>query len=385
MLRKYLMVAVAFWLLGLATARAAELTVASVNMIQGTTANVVVSGSISDELTFGVTIKLEITPQPGAVGTVEFTSSPPADIVQLGDPWPDEGIFSPFDTDLSFSSTLNGIVDDNGTLQPADTTFSAALASFPVAASLDAHGTWDVRLSTIEGDSSWEGVSTTLVAGTIAVCAVPDAPTQPTGEKGYTKNRYISFVPGNDGENTALRVKLTSSQQFPGVTGYWWVGPPQRVTESSGSANPPPPQPSFWAATLQCQPYYTDWPTTLHVYDEGIVPDSTYEVQAIHEDCSVNVELFYSPPLTTTTTIWGDVCGFWDGNHWAAPDGVVYVVTDVTAMMDKFSNKTGAPIKARADVDPALVNRKVMFADVIQVNSAFGGAAYPFGAPQGCP
>ena len=179
--------------------RAAELSVGTLFMRANSENQVVVSGAIEDEATIGVTIRLEIRPRPGNVGTVEFTpaqaaavsrrgtiairhkegrhaevrinaeSSVQVDVVQVGDPWPDQGTFSPFDTDRTNAPTLNGSVDDNGTFLPTAITYEGALSSFPIRASAGASGVWDVVLSTSHGDSSWEGVPTTMRHATIAV------------------------------------------------------------------------------------------------------------------------------------------------------------------------------------------------------------------------
>ncbi|MGD2107960.1 MAG: hypothetical protein PVI86_01085 [Phycisphaerae bacterium] len=148
---------------------AAELSVGDLNMVAGDTATVVVSGDIAGESTTGLTILAEIVTRGGNVGTVEFTAAPPVDIVQLGDAWPGTGTFTPFDTDNTPTVMLNGAVDDNGTFIPGPVTFSGAMVGLPVIASGDADGVWDVFLSTSQGDSSWEALSTTLFAGTITV------------------------------------------------------------------------------------------------------------------------------------------------------------------------------------------------------------------------
>jgi|GEM_PF-2705844 len=180
-------------------ALAAELSVGKLMMRAGTDGQVVVSGSIAGEATIGVTIRLEIRPRPGSVGTVEFTpvkdtaplrrgtiavhhnttrasevtviagTPADADIVQAGDPWPDQGTFSIFDTDRTNSATLNGTVDDNGTFLPAATQYEGALSAFPIRVSAGASGVWDVVLSTSRGDSSWEGVPTRLHGATVSV------------------------------------------------------------------------------------------------------------------------------------------------------------------------------------------------------------------------
>ncbi len=109
------------------TVDAATLTVNDITMVQGTIGYVVVSGSTAGESTMGLTIRLEIVPQAGVVGTVEFTPAPTVDIVQLedGDPWPGAGTFSAYDTGLSQSPTLNGCIDDNGTFAATPLTFPA--------------------------------------------------------------------------------------------------------------------------------------------------------------------------------------------------------------------------------------------------------------------
>lgn len=194
---------VCFWaavgFLSATSASAAELSVGNVHVRPNGEGRIVVSGSIDNEATFGVTIRIELVPRPGSRGIVEFTpveagvsarrgsisiehkpgrpdeirvSSAAAadmDVTQLGDPWPDRGTFSPFDTDRSGSPTLNGMVDDNGTFMPSNLAFSGALSEHPFRASADARGVWDVTLSTSRGSSGWEGVSTNLSDAIIVI------------------------------------------------------------------------------------------------------------------------------------------------------------------------------------------------------------------------
>ena len=157
-------------MLVVANAEGAELSVGNVAVVPGGTQSVVVSGDIAGESTFGVTIILEIVPRSGNVGTVTFTAAPPVDILQVGDPWPGQGRFSAFDTDLAGSLLHNGSIDDNGTYVPGPVVFSGPLTAFPIVASEDAAGVWDINLSTSFGDDSdWVWVITTLVPGTITV------------------------------------------------------------------------------------------------------------------------------------------------------------------------------------------------------------------------
>jgi len=171
MLRTKLITMILAVLGGLGIAEGASLSVGNLAMPPGSTATVTVFGSIADESTFGVTVLVELVPRTGAVGTLTFTTAPPADISQGGDPWPGAGTFSAYDTDVTGSGLLNGTVDDNGTFVPALLTYSGPLSRFPVTASASASGIWDVRLSTSAGDSGWEGVTTGLTAGAVTVTA----------------------------------------------------------------------------------------------------------------------------------------------------------------------------------------------------------------------
>ena len=180
-------------------ARGAELVVSDLAIRPGFVSGVIVSGAIENEATFGVTVRLELVPRSGSVGTVVFSQVVPGggfepagtftesanhgpdragvipspsteeDVESLGDPWPQNGTLTFFDTDKTGSATLNGVVTDNGTYVPSSIRFSGELAGFPVAASVGASGVWDVVLSTSVGESSWEGVATVLRAGTITV------------------------------------------------------------------------------------------------------------------------------------------------------------------------------------------------------------------------
>lgn len=165
-------------LIGPVGADTAALSVNEVTMIGGDVGEFIVSGEISKKDTFGVTILVEIVPRAGNSGTVVFTPAPPVDIVSLGRPWGEDGTFTPYDTnEIAFYPTINGYVDDNGTYLAAPLTFVGALASFPVKASADARGVWDVKLSTFRGDSSWEELVTAYSPGTITVTPNPDIPT----------------------------------------------------------------------------------------------------------------------------------------------------------------------------------------------------------------
>ena len=178
---------------------AAELSVGNIMVRPNGNGRIVVSGSIDNESTFGVTIMLELVPRPGSVGTVEFTpvrtaapqrrgsvsilgmtdrpdevrvtrtAASDVDVAEIGDPWPDQGNFSPFDTDETKSPTLNGVVSDNGTFIAAPVAFQGTLSVHPIRVSPGARGIWDVTLATSRGSSGWEGIPTVLRDATIII------------------------------------------------------------------------------------------------------------------------------------------------------------------------------------------------------------------------
>ncbi len=227
-----------------------------------------------------------------------------------------------------------------------------------------------------------------------------DPPTTPDGEAGFEKNRYISFVPGNPGEQIALRVNLTDlPDEFATYEGtHVWVGEPVEICENSGQAEPPPegcgpawvpggPALTMWSANLQATQYCHDFGSVglLHVTDCEIVPGATYTVQAIPCGVDSGVEGNYSDPLVIGTGSRGNICGPWDVDHWSAPDTSVDVTVDVTACLEKFKNSFGAPIKARANVDPNVPGWKVNIStDVTQILDAFKSQPYPFTGPGTC-
>jgi len=239
------------------------------------------------------------------------------------------------------------------------------------------------------------------VSGGFWVMGPAPPPTKPDGEAVYDKNRYISMVPGNPGLQTALRVTLTSlPSEFSIYEGTQvWVGEPVEICENSGQSTPPPegcgpawvpggPALTMWSANLQATQYCQDFGSVglLHVTDCEIVPGAIYTVQAIDCTCDPGNEASYSDPLLISTSPWGNICGPWDVDHWSPPDTSVDVTVDVTACLEKFKNAFGAPIKARADVDPNTVDWKVNIStDVTQILDAFKGQLYPFAGPGTCP
>ena len=220
----------------------------------------------------------------------------------------------------------------------------------------------------------------------------PDRP-DPLGSEEFkaNKNRFLSFVGANPGEQTAIRVTFGNlPPPFDALN--WttmWVGPPQQTCENAGQdsipaggCGPAPGLPSrtFTSASLKCEPHYIDWTTqgTVHVYSEWVVPDGIYYLEAIKEGADIQVDYNYSVPLIVHTSIWGDLVSNCTTTPCGPPDGSIDVVTDVTAALDKFRNLTGAPIKARCDLEPHVPDLIINISDVTYVLDAFRGDPYPF-------
>ena len=211
---------------------------------------------------------------------------------------------------------------------------------------------------------------------------------------GVDKTRFISLAPRNAGEQTALKVTLSSLHHVnPPYTGgtaadfsAWegkvrWVGPPQQYIESTASGV------LFWASKLQCEPYYRDWSTlgVLHVTGAEIIPSSYYDVQTVSQVC-IGAEVGcadVSNALRIDTTRWGDVeIPYNPPSPTTQPD-----VGDIAALVNKFRSAAGAPIKARALLAgqvPDLV-LDLSFAHIAACVDAFRGNPYVYAGPCVCP
>ena len=202
-------------------------------------------------------------------------------------------------------------------------------------------------------------------------------------------NRYLSFQPGNPGQATAIRVTFVGlpapNESLVGTS--MWVGPLQEFSENSGVTAPIAGSPNFKAATLQCEPFVTDWDAlgAPYVYHDGIVPGGSYSVQEIDGTCLAGNVPAFSSSLIRTMSRWGDVAASTVGGVWPGPDGRVDIVTDVVAVIEKFSNRPGAPSKARADVEPAIPDQRINISDVTRILDGFRNLPYPFPAePDPC-
>ena len=245
--------------------------------------------------------------------------------------------------------------------------------------------------------SAWEAYAGVAAAATCFLSSPPEPDRLPLpGSPINQKVRYLSFTAGDPGRSQAIRVPF---DDLPPPYTPWegvvmWVGQPTEYCEPAGKERPPCPcgQPScvFTGATLQCDPYFTDWSVfdVVHVFHEGILPSATYAVQVIDSTCTT-VESNFSEPLFVTMSRWGDVVKSCVTCPCGPPDGVVGIPTDVTAVLDKFKNleppsvPCAAVSKTRADLDWATPDQLVNISDVTFCLDAFRDVHWPvtFGPP----
>jgi hypothetical protein len=245
-----------------------------------------------------------------------------------------------------------------------------------------------------------QGASITRV-GCGEVRHVQDPEAMTADPSGLNKARTLSFVPPGGAvaagsTEYALRATLDSLHHVnPPYTGgnaadfssfegeVRWVGPPAQYVESGASGVP------FIAAQLQCTPHYQDWSTVglLHVFGSAITPSSTYRVQTVAASCA-GIEdtcTAISAPLVVSTTRWGDV-----RSPYNPPDPSVQPdISDVSALVDKFRNAPGAPIKARGvlagepgntfgEITHTVLNVDFGFSHISACVDAFRGVPYPY-------
>ncbi len=235
---------------------------------------------------------------------------------------------------------------------------------------------------------------------------LPCADTPEAGSDGVARNRYLTVRPKTGGRETALRVTLENlPSPFDAFSGRdLWVGPPRKVSELAGSSGSV--FPAFPAATLQCDPFFTDWHGRcvgvqcagglketafcssdadcggeLQVYHALVVPGGRYSVRTFDPDCAGELNMGFSEALSVSSTRWGDLVGPFGSGAWSGPDGRVNIVTDVTAILSKFRNVSTAPVKAQCDLVPATPDQLVDISDATFVLDAFRSLPYPFPAP----
>ncbi len=85
--------------------------------------------------------------------------------------------------------------------------------------------------------------------------------------------------------------------------------------------------------------------------------------------------------MELTTNRWGDVVKDCQTTPCGPPDGSVDIITDAIAVLRKFSNLPGVPLKTRTDLEPATPDRRINITDVLAVIGGFVGGSYPLEPP----
>ncbi len=271
-----------------------------------------------------------------------------------------------------------------------------------------------IRVGGFEGDT---GSGVLEISCEEVVCPIADPPAivQHDGNSSATTtmvdlkmNRYLGIQPPATatGRQQAIRVDFVT---LPPPFDIWygrqlWVQEPVPRCETGGSDSTTTcTNPFFQQATLACTPYYRDWTTVpgggIYVTHPGIVPERSipplvprpaeYEVRMIDIECDLGDPFSYSQPVVVSQYKFGDMAGPFDfsGGYYTSPEGNnVGIGTDVTAILNKFSNRPGAPSKPRADLEPCRLDSKINISDVNQALNGFRNLPYPFAPGSGnCP
>ena len=190
------------------------------------------------------------------------------------------------------------------------------------------------------------------------------------------------------GRRTALEVVFVDlARPYDIYNGMrMWVTAPQAVSESGGNVEPVPDVPNFTAATLGCQPHFTDWGAlgSVSLYHPMIVPGSEYHVRVIGEACVIAEIDDFSEFVVATTSRFGDVVGDPALTPPGPPDGEVGIV-DVLAVIKGFASVPGRARKARTDLEPGTPDLLINISDVLVNLLAFSGVPFPFDPPAGPP
>ena len=121
-----------------------------------------------------------------------------------------------------------------------------------------------------------------------------------------------------------------------------------------------------------------------NVTGRDVVPSARYEVRQLAASCQGNEAscTAVSSALTINTQRWGDIVAPFQnqtpGVNLTQPN-----IADIGAAVDKFKGIGTAPILARADVQPGILNNVVNISDIGSVVDAFKGFAYPLPAHRG--
>ncbi len=202
--------------------------------------------------------------------------------------------------------------------------------------------------------------------------------------KVLTANRTLIFRAGDDCGDQGQAIRVTYRDLAPPFH-VWngqqlWVGEPKLVTENGSQVSPlAGSENSVWAK-LQCTPYCrNDWASLgdLHVFQEGIVHSSLYEIQVVDCKCTDKEEV-YSSPLTLETSNFADIVRDCTKIPCSPPEGGLITVLDFQAVVNAFTSSPGAVRKARADLEPNCLDLVINVSDWVEAVSGFNGLFYRF-------
>ena len=232
----------------------------------------------------------------------------------------------------------------------------------------------------VDGDCNSNGVSDDqdIAAGVSDVNAngIPDEcePGQPLlspSPHDARKNRYVSFVPNNEGFSFALRVEMITGPSGRDVVG--WVGEPEEIAQGE------------FVSRVVDAPLFREWPeSVIHLGDCEIVPVATYEIRSTLNGFTLSNPLDVRTIAEPAPAKWGDCVGEFEAGAWTEPNGVVNF-NDIRAGVMAFVEDPAAPHVTWMDLDDEVPNNIINFTDIQLIVQGFVGLAYPFSDPAACP
>ena len=221
----------------------------------------------------------------------------------------------------------------------------------------------------------------------------PDTPGDPPSPHDRRTNRFLSFLPDDEGTPLAYQVELVAvgpaecydNDPTNDVGLEWWVTEPVCTDTDGNVVSPPCTGEDVWRSRLDPNPQpLSVWPQdVVHIADCEVVPIAEYEITAYDG-------LGFSAPQAIGTIqrpdlkCWADCVGEWDGAQWTPPNQVVNM-DDVMAAVFYFKQVANKPHRIWVEVDDEAVNMVLNFTDIQRIVQGFKGETYPFRNPAACP
>ncbi len=245
-----------------------------------------------------------------------------------------------------------------------------------------ADGTMAVVGQTLAGTMT--SASYTIEVGSVGcLLALSATPANPpgvlAGEPGFSKDRYVSFNPTNNGaELVATRVTRVGSTTDKFVD---CASLEDKGADGWYAALIDGPLPAPGDTTYYCD--LSGMTTGLHVRGCSVVPGNTYNIAMTIDGSAFSADL----PIITTlapfpSRAFGDTVGGFFAGVWTAPDGLV-TTSDIVAAVKKFGLDPEAALLARVDTDGAVPNAVATSGDILRAVRAFAGDLFGSGVT-GC-